>query len=103
LVNPKGSRAYKNLFDMTKKKNFVAATAMSGTSARKPSGEMLAILRMGLEAHYPTLKKIRVKRYYDDGRILVRATAGKRKIRVTGKVGIVLEQFNKKCFEIALA
>lgn len=60
----------------------------------KPTHEQLVAIAEHIQSLHPELRKIRVKRYYDRGRLRARACLGNRQLRVFGDIATLPQRFS---------
>jgi hypothetical protein len=72
---------------------------MSPEKKKKVSPTKLEMIRDTLIIAYPLASKLKVKPFYNDGRVIARAKLGPRKIRVTGSVQSILLNFGNEYAE----
>lgn len=61
-----------------------------------PTTIALDSIKQELQESYPLLKRLKVKRFYNTGRVKATANIGKRKIRITGSLFNVIEKFTQE-------
>lgn len=66
---------------------------MRNLKKTKPNKEQLAEIRTELQTLNPLLKRLKVKPFYNTGRVIAHASIGKRRIRVTGSLLNIMDKF----------
>lgn len=69
---------------------------MRNSKKTKPNAEQLAKIKTELQSLNPFLQHLKVKRFYNTGRVIVRATIGNRRIRVTGSLLNITDKFTSE-------
>lgn len=69
---------------------------MQNSKKTKPNAEQLAKIKTELQSLNPFLQHLKVKRFYNTGRVIVRATIGNRRIRVTGSLLNITDKFSSE-------
>jgi hypothetical protein len=59
----------------------------------KSNKEQLTEIKLELQENYPLLKRLKVKPFYNTGRVIAYASIGKRRIRVTGSLFNIMDKF----------
>lgn len=94
LSNPTAVTPHTNTFSMDKKNQFVTDNAVcANVTPTNNTSIALNSIKQELQESYPLLKRLKVKRFYNTGRVKATACIGKRKIRITGSLFNVIEKF----------
>ncbi|MGH1338998.1 MAG: hypothetical protein ACRBFS_22975 [Aureispira sp.] len=75
-------------FLMPNRENDVAETAIS-----TPNKKALRLIKQELQSLNPNLKRLKVKRFYNQGRVTAHADLGSRRIHVRGNLKNISERF----------
>jgi hypothetical protein len=81
------------------KKHFLMRHLENVTNNVTPTNQTtiaLDSIKQELQESYPLLKRLKVKRFYNTGRVKATACIGKRKIRITGSLFNVIEKFTQE-------